>query len=66
MTVGNDQQVPGRIREQVHDQEGIGAPVQDVVRLVVGFAQHPAEDARIHLINFTDVIKAPRRPESIH
>ena len=65
MPVRRDQQVPGRIRKLVQQDECTLAPVDDELLLVVAL-RRAAEHAAVLLIGTRDVLEAPRRPEALY
>src|SRR5207237_5123819 len=63
--VRRNQQVPGRIRKLVQQDECTLAPVDDELLPVVAL-RRAAEHAAVLLIGTRDVLEAPRRPEALY
>src|SRR5579864_1954616 len=65
VTVGRNEEVPGRVRVLVEHHEGALAAMDDEVLLVVTLCGG-AEDAAFDLVRDLDVLEPPGRPESLH
>ena len=62
MPHGSDQQVSGRVRELVQQDERVLPAVHDEA-LLVGALVREAEDAALLLVGAADVLEPPRSPE---
>src|SRR5439155_19016697 len=69
VAAGHDEEVPGRVREQVQDDEGGRAAVEHQVLGVMRVGENRAEDAfrsRGGGVDPADVVETPGSPETIH